>query len=132
MCVSGGVRASPGEGRVRAGTEAGELGALRAKLIAFLERSLYYNPEKMLSRFPMDGTKSTLFLFFFSLIFCFFLALYEERAILLGRIARHDRALNIYVHKLNDFEMAEQYCDKHYNRDKEEVSVTLALFQMIK
>jgi len=33
---------------------------------------------------------------------------YEERAILLSRIGQHDQALNIYVHKLNNFQAAEE------------------------
>ena len=32
---------------------------------------------------------------------------FEERAILLGRLGRHEQALAIYVHVLKDFDMAE-------------------------
>jgi len=55
----------------------------------------------MLSRFPFED-------------------LYEERAILLSRIGQHEQALNIYAHKLKNFEMAEEYCARHYNSEKEE------------
>jgi len=55
----------------------------------------------MLSRFPFED-------------------LYEERAILLSRIGQHEAALNIYAHKLKRFAMAEEYCAKHYNSEKEE------------
>ncbi|KJE91752.1 vesicle fusion protein, variant [Capsaspora owczarzaki ATCC 30864] len=72
-----------------AGTEAGALGMYRRKLIAFLETSRNYKPPIMLSRFPTDD-------------------LYEERALLLGRLNRHEQALNIYVTKLNNTFMAEQ------------------------
>jgi len=88
-------------GQTVAGTEPGLLGILRKKLIHFLETSKYYLPEKMLSRFPFDD-------------------LYEERAILLSRIGRHESALAIYAHKLKNFQMAEDYCDRHYNKDSED------------
>lgn len=55
----------------------------------------------MLSRFPMDGTIYEL---------CFNIAdLYEERAILFGKVDNHQLALSIYAHKLKDQQMAEQY-----------------------
>ncbi|KAK5582711.1 hypothetical protein RB653_004296 [Dictyostelium firmibasis] len=88
-------------GLIPAGKEAGELGEIRTKMIQFLENSKYYLPEKMLSRFPSND-------------------LYEERAILLSKIGRHEQALAIYAHKLKNFTMAEEYCDRHYNRDSEE------------
>jgi hypothetical protein len=47
----------------------------------------------MLPRFPVDG-------------------LYAERAVLLSRLGQHDQALMIYVRKLKDWRMAEQYCDR--------------------
>eukprot|EP01132_Coremiostelium_polycephalum_P005017 gene5017-6246_t len=86
---------------VVAGSEPGLLGQLRVKLIEFLKTSKFYLPEKMLSRFPFND-------------------LYEERAILLSKIGRHEQALSIYAHKLKNFAMAEEYCDKNYNRDSEE------------
>eukprot|EP01114_Cavostelium_apophysatum_P004200 TRINITY_DN1437_c0_g2_i2.p1 TRINITY_DN1437_c0_g2~~TRINITY_DN1437_c0_g2_i2.p1 ORF type:complete len:873 (+),score=238.27 TRINITY_DN1437_c0_g2_i2:146-2764(+) len=98
--------------RMGAGNEGGQLGATRKKLLAFLEESKYYNPEKMLSRFPFDD-------------------LYEERALLLSRIDEHDKALQIYAYKLHDHQMAEKYCKKHYNPDKEEArDVYLSLFKV--
>jgi len=84
-----------------AGSETGLLGQTRKKLLQFLEDSQYYNPEKMLSRFPYED-------------------LFEERAILLSRIGQHEAALNIYAHKLKKFSMAEEYCAKHYNSEKED------------
>lgn len=57
--------------------------------MAFLQSSKFYTPEKMLSKFPFED-------------------LFEERAILLGRISQHDKALHIYAHKLKDFQAAER------------------------
>ena len=48
------------------------------------------------------------------------LDLFEERALLLGRLGRHDIALAIYAHVLNDPDMAEEYCRKLYDPDKDE------------
>ncbi|KYQ92348.1 tetratricopeptide-like helical domain-containing protein (TPR) [Tieghemostelium lacteum] len=88
-------------GEIQAGQEPGLLGTLRTKLINFLQTSKFYQPEKMLSRFPNND-------------------LFEERAILLSKIGRHEQALAIYAHRLKNFAMAEEYCDKHYNKDSEE------------
>ncbi|GAA5808870.1 hypothetical protein MFLAVUS_002269 [Mucor flavus] len=43
--------------------------------------------------------------------------LFEERAILLSRIGQHDQALDIYVYKLKNYVMAEEYCTKVYQED---------------
>jgi len=95
-----------------AGSEPGLLGETRKKLLKFLETSQYYVPEKMLSRFPVDD-------------------LYEERAILLSRIGQHEAALNIYAHKLKNIQLAEEYCARHYNSEREESrDVYLSLFQV--
>lgn len=40
------------------------------------------------------------------------LDLFEERAILLSRIGQHDQALDIYVYKLKNYVMAEEYVSK--------------------
>ena len=37
-----------------------------------------------------------------------FSGFYEERAILLGRLGRHEQALSIYIHTLNNIRMAEE------------------------
>lgn len=84
-----------------AGSEPGELGISRQKLLQFLDVSLYYTPQKMISTFLAIE------------------ALFEERAILLGRIGRHDQALSIYAYKLNDPEKAEKYCERQFELDSE-------------
>ncbi|RXN24393.1 vam6 Vps39 [Labeo rohita] len=81
---------------VAAGKEAGELGEYRNKLLSFLEVSSSYEPERLISDFPFDG-------------------LLEERALLLGRMGKHEQALFIYVHILKDTRMAEEYCHGHYD-----------------
>lgn len=53
----------------------------RKKLLSALEGISGYNPEALLKRLPAD-------------------ALYEERAILLGKMNQHELALSLYVHKV--------------------------------
>ena len=44
------------------------------------------------------------------------LDLFEARAILLGKLGRHDSALELYVYRLRDYEKAERYADYHHPR----------------
>ncbi|XP_037087090.1 vam6/Vps39-like protein [Pollicipes pollicipes] len=71
----------------------------RRKLVTLLRRSQHYIPEQILVHFPHD-------------------AFFEERAILLGRLGRHEQALTIYVHILREPEKALEYCREHYNPDR--------------
>uniref|UniRef100_A0A7N8X465 VPS39 subunit of HOPS complex n=1 Tax=Mastacembelus armatus TaxID=205130 RepID=A0A7N8X465_9TELE len=59
------------------------------------------------------------------------LCLLEERALLLGRMGKHEQALFIYVHVLKDTRMAEEYCHRHYNSSVEgNKDVYLSLLRM--
>lgn len=53
----------------------------RKKLLSALESISGYNPQTLLKRLPRD-------------------ALYEERAVILGKMNQHELALSIYVHKV--------------------------------
>lgn len=70
---------------------------IRQKLQQFLEKSTYYTPETILVHFPFD-------------------CLFEERAIILGRLGRHQQAISIYINLLNDIPRAIQYCQNVYTR----------------
>ncbi|KAJ8340928.1 hypothetical protein SKAU_G00332190 [Synaphobranchus kaupii] len=101
-----------GEPPVAAGKEEGELGEFRNKLLSFLEISSSYEPARLISDFPFDG-------------------LLEERALLLGRMGKHEQALFIYVHILKDTRMAEEYCHQHYDRETDgNKDVYLSLLRM--
>ncbi|KAK1319375.1 hypothetical protein QJS10_CPB04g01941 [Acorus calamus] len=67
----------------------------RKKLLSAFENISGYNHEALLKRLPTS-------------------ALYEERAILLGKMNQHQRALSLYVHKLHLPDMALAYCDRVY------------------
>ncbi|XP_061553000.1 vam6/Vps39-like protein isoform X1 [Phycodurus eques] len=101
-----------GVAAVAAGTEKGELGEFRNKLLSFLDISSSYEPARLISDFPFDG-------------------LLEERALLLGRMGKHEQALFIYVHILKDTRMAEEYCHSHYSSSVEtDKDVYLSLLRM--
>ncbi|CAH1174241.1 unnamed protein product [Phaedon cochleariae] len=70
----------------------------RKKLLQFLEGSKQYSPENVLNSFPVDG-------------------LLEERAVVLGKIGRHEEALGIYVRALGDVKKAEEYCERLYREE---------------
>lgn len=69
-----------------------ELQHTKSKLLAFLEKSTHYTPERVLLHLPIDS-------------------LFEERAIVLGKLGRHEQALAIYVLILGDVETAMKYCE---------------------
>ena len=82
---------------VRAGHEPGELGVLRTKLIHFLEESDHYSTETLPTYLLNDG-------------------LFEERAVVMGKVGNHKEALVIYVHILHDKQRAEEYCQRMYSK----------------
>ena len=89
----------------KAGEEPGQLGLTRKKLLAFLENSPHYTPEKMLSQFPLEGPSC-------SQRHCLtdsLQDLYEERAILLSKIGQHEQALSVFAHKLRNSALAEEW-----------------------
>ncbi|CAF2247953.1 BnaA08g15330D [Brassica napus] len=65
----------------------------RKKLLSALESISGYNPQTLLKRLPRD-------------------ALYEERAVILGKMNQHELALSIYVHKFYAPDLALAYCDR--------------------
>ena len=129
---------------MRAGDEDGELGEYRRKLAHFLQMSASYSAEKLLVQLRHDCklvwccNRCCFFLMvIFSpwtfgvsvkLLVCYeniarsISALYEERAMLLGRLKRHEQALTIYTNVLKDYKAAENYCNVHYRRDDPENS----------
>ncbi|KZT39975.1 hypothetical protein SISSUDRAFT_1113449 [Sistotremastrum suecicum HHB10207 ss-3] len=55
--------------------------------------------------------------------------MYEARAILLGRLGRHEAALDLYVHRLKDYVKAEEYCKRVYVAESETQNVFLFLLK---
>ncbi|CAM9544144.1 unnamed protein product [Discosporangium mesarthrocarpum] len=74
----------------------GLAGVYRQQLQYFLQMSESYNPARLLAVVPSH-----------------FL---EEHALLLSRLGRHEEVLDIYVRQLKNFEVAEAYCARIWER----------------
>ncbi|OCF75081.1 hypothetical protein I204_03930 [Kwoniella mangroviensis CBS 8886] len=64
-------------------------------LLEFLEKSKQYRPYRLISKLAAEEMP-------------------EARAILLGRMGKHEEALKIYVYRLKDYTAAETYCIRVY------------------
>lgn len=71
------------------------LNATKEKLIKFLKSSSTYHADKVLVEFPYND-------------------LFEERAIVLGKLGKHEKVLAIYIQILGDLDKAIDYCDYVY------------------
>ncbi|PFH51068.1 hypothetical protein AMATHDRAFT_143451 [Amanita thiersii Skay4041] len=81
------------------------------KLLAFIDTDNYYTIARLYSL--LASTE-----------------LHEAKAILLGRLGRHDQALELYVYRLRDFSKAEEYCNRIYVPDTETSNVFLTLLHI--
>lgn len=45
--------------------------------------------------------------------------MFEERAVILGKLGKHEQVLSIYVMILGDVDRAIQYCNQVYTNQKE-------------
>lgn len=72
----------------------------REKLIDFLRKSNQFTPETVLTHFPEND-------------------LFEERAIILGKLGRHEKVLAIHVQILGDIKKAVKYCESVYAANSE-------------
>ncbi|XP_047092295.1 vacuolar sorting protein 39-like [Lolium rigidum] len=84
----------------------------RNKLISTLESNSGYNTDTLLKRLPQD-------------------ALFEERAIMYGKMNQHLRALSLYVHKLHMPERAVAYCDRVYEEGAQQPSKSNIYFNLL-
>ncbi|KAI6042930.1 vacuolar sorting protein 39 domain 1-domain-containing protein [Pisolithus marmoratus] len=81
-----------------------------AKLLHFIDTTFHYHPPRLYGRLSED--------------------LYEARAILLGRMGRHEHALELYAYKLGNFLKAEEYCKRVYHPDTETSTIFLTLLKL--
>jgi hypothetical protein len=72
-----------------------QLQNIREKLISFLKSSNKYAPDKALVDFPYND-------------------FFEERAIVLGKLMKHEKVLAIYIQILGEVDKAVNYCDEVY------------------
>ncbi|KAI0303616.1 CNH domain-containing protein [Multifurca ochricompacta] len=81
------------------------------KLLLFVDSTTHYRVDRLLGLLPSDD-------------------LFEARAILLGRLGRHDSALELYVYRLHDYEKAERYCNRIHKPDGETCNIFLTLLRI--
>ncbi|KAA1467551.1 hypothetical protein DENSPDRAFT_832639 [Dentipellis sp. KUC8613] len=82
-----------------------------AKLLNFIDTTHHYQVDRLFGILPTDD-------------------LYEARAILLGRLGRHDSALELYVYRLHDYTKAEEYCKRIYKAGSDTDRVFLTLLRI--
>ncbi|XP_058451128.1 vam6/Vps39-like protein [Malaya genurostris] len=83
------------------------------KLLNFLRKSKYYHAEKVLGEFPYTD-------------------LFEARAIILGRLGKHEKVVAIFVQILGDFDKAVEYCNQTYDEnDPKSCDVYVTLIKTI-
>ncbi|CAD5231120.1 unnamed protein product [Bursaphelenchus xylophilus] len=99
------------ESVTRAGLEDGDLGRIRKKLLDFLTTSYSYSAQKAL--LLLDNH------------------LIEEKAIVFGRLKRHEEALVLYTNVLMDFKAAENHCLRYFEpRDSVNSKVFFTLYKI--
>ncbi|KAK0193482.1 vacuolar sorting protein 39 domain 1-domain-containing protein [Armillaria mellea] len=93
---------------------------MHAKLLQFIDSTRYYSVDHLYGilsseRYAYPG-----------------LDLFEARAILLGRLGRHDQALELYAYRLHDYTKAEEYCKRYYEAesDSETSGIYLTLLRI--
>ncbi|KAF8311952.1 hypothetical protein DL93DRAFT_2060501 [Clavulina sp. PMI_390] len=84
--------------------------AAQKKLLHFIRTSEFYNPTRLFGRLPNNS-------------------LFEARALLLGKLDRHEAALEIYVYRLHDYDEAEEYCKVVLQKNPES-EIFLSLLQI--
>ncbi|PSR72950.1 hypothetical protein PHLCEN_2v11187 [Hermanssonia centrifuga] len=84
---------------------------MKAKLLNFIDTTNHYETDRLFGLLPSDD-------------------LFEAKAVLLGRLGRHDNALEIYVYRLQDFQKAEEYCKRVYQPNSPTQNVFLTLLRI--
>ncbi|KAI0833228.1 hypothetical protein BC628DRAFT_1342704 [Trametes gibbosa] len=80
------------------------------KLLHFIDTTEYYSADRLFGLLPSED-------------------LFEAKAILLGRLGRHDSALEVYAYRLQDFHKAEEYCKRVYAPNSATAHVFLTLLR---
>ncbi|KAH7925859.1 hypothetical protein BV22DRAFT_1064252 [Leucogyrophana mollusca] len=82
-----------------------------SKLLHFINTTNYYRPDRLYGLLSSED-------------------LFEARAILLGRMGRHEHALELYVYKLQDYLKAEEYCKRIYQSGSPTHGIFLTLLKL--
>ncbi|KAF7985633.1 hypothetical protein HWV62_2139 [Athelia sp. TMB] len=81
------------------------------KLLQFITTTHYYDVDRLYGLLTSED-------------------LYEARAILLGRLGRHEQALETYAYRMGDYLKAEEYCKSIYAPASPTASIFLALLRI--
>lgn len=57
--------------------------------------------------------------------------LFEERAIILGKLGKHEKVLAIYIQILGDVDKAAAYCEEIYRKDHQNVNIYVTLIRTL-
>ncbi|KAH9998803.1 hypothetical protein BJV74DRAFT_883060 [Russula compacta] len=95
----------------KAGDEVESWNGAYGKLLQFVDNTTHFRVDRLLAMLPTND-------------------LFEARAILLGKLGRHDSALELYVYRLHDYDKAEQYCKRIYQPDSETRNLFLTLLRI--
>ncbi|KDE07783.1 hypothetical protein MVLG_02051 [Microbotryum lychnidis-dioicae p1A1 Lamole] len=98
------------------------------KLLAFLEASKSYRADRMLGRLPVSDSTSVVAGTRNSSMTKKDEALALVRALLLGRLGRHEGALQIYVYQLFAPELAEEYCRRVVATEQDIFHILLRIY----
>jgi len=82
-----------------------------SKLLKFVDQSQHLQIDRLFGLLPSD-------------------AMFEARAVLLGRLGKHQGALEIYVYRLHDYIKAEEYCKRVYHSISECKDIFLSLLRI--
>lgn len=80
------------------------------KLLLFTDNTTHFRVDRLLGMLPSDGMQFRIYTNTRDSSFIR-IDLFEARAILLGKLGRHDSALELYVYRLRDYAKAERYAD---------------------
>lgn len=86
--------------------------SIRATLTAFLNKSNHYNQEQVLKSFPSND-------------------LFEERAIILGKLGIHEKVIAIYLQINGDLQGAADYCERVSSADDSNDTIYVSLIRAL-
>ena len=78
-----------------------------AKLLSFIDTTNHYRVDRLFGLLPTDG-RSPFSCFRTKHLTSIVQDFFEAKAILLGRLGRHNHALELYVYRLQDYTKAEE------------------------
>ncbi|KAH8118200.1 vacuolar sorting protein 39 domain 1-domain-containing protein [Phellopilus nigrolimitatus] len=82
-----------------------------SKFLHFIQTSDIYRVDRLFGLLPSDD-------------------MFEAKAVLLGRLGRHESALETYVYRLGDYVKAEEYCKSIYIPDSPTQDIFLSLLKI--